>query len=233
MKTIAIMQPYFLPYIGYLQLMNAVDLFVLYDDVNYINKGWINRNRLLVNGKDYLFTVPLKDASQNKLINEIELSDDQQWRGKLLKTIEQAYKKAPFYGQVYPIVEQIITLKTTTIAELILESLVILKQYLTIETEIVTSSSIYQNAHLKAQTRILDICQQTNATHYINPIGGVELYDKSVFEAQNIQLSFIKSKAVEYRQFKNEFVPWLSILDLLMFNDPATIQGFLGEFELV
>ena len=227
------MQPYFLPYIGYLQLMNAVDQFVLYDDVNYINKGWINRNRLLVNGKDYLFTVPLKEASQNKLINEIELSDDPQWRGKLLKTAEQAYKKAPFYGQAYPIMEQIVNLKNPTIAELILESLIILKQYLSIETEIVATSSSYKNADLKAQTRILDICQQAGATHYINPIGGVELYDKAVFAAQNIRLSFIKSKAVQYPQFKNEFVPWLSIVDVLMFNEPAVIQGFLGEFELV
>ena len=93
---LAIMQPYFMPYIGYLQLMNAVDKFVLYDDVNYINKGWINRNRILVNGQAYLFTIPLKEASQNRLINEIYLSNDPKWKGKLLKTIEQGYKKAPF-----------------------------------------------------------------------------------------------------------------------------------------
>lgn len=230
---IAIMQPYFLPYIGYLQLMNAVDKFVLYDDVNYINKGWINRNRLLVNGKEYLFTVPLKEASQNKLINEIELGNDPQWRGKLLKTIEQAYKKAPYYPTVLGIIEKILNLEAQTISQLIAGSLEILKQYLAIPTELVLSSTIYQNGHLKAQARILDICLQEKASQYINPIGGVELYDKAIFAKNGIQLNFIKSKPVEYQQFKNDFVPWLSVIDLMMFNDVPTIQGFLGEFELV
>ena len=230
---IAIMQPYFLPYVGYLQLMNAVDKFVLYDDVNYINKGWINRNRLLVNGKEYLFTVPLKEASQNKLINEIELGNDPQWRGKLLKTIEQAYKKAPYYPTVLGIIEKILNLEAQTISQLIAGSLEILKQYLAIPTELVLSSTIYQNGHLKAQARILDICLQEKASQYINPIGGVELYDKAIFAKNGIQLNFIKSKPVEYQQFKNDFVPWLSVIDLMMFNDVLTIQGFLGEFELV
>ena len=230
---IAIMQPYFLPYVGYLQLMNAVDKFVLYDDVNYINKGWINRNRLLVNGKEYLFTVPLKEASQNKLISEIELGKDPQWRGKLLKTIEQAYKKAPYYPTVLGIIEKILNLEAQTISQLIAGSLEILKQYLAIPTELVLSSTIYQNGHLKAQARILDICLQEKASQYINPIGGVELYDKTIFAKNNIQLNFIKSKPVEYQQFKNDFVPWLSVIDLMMFNDVPTIQGFLGEFELV
>lgn len=230
---IAIMQPYFLPYVGYLQLMNAVDKFVLYDDVNYINKGWINRNRLLVNGKEYLFTVPLKEASQNKLINEIELGNDPQWRGKLLKTIEQAYKKAPYYPTVLGIIEKILNLEAQTISQLIAGSLEILKQYLAIPTELVLSSTIYQNNHLKAQARILDICLQEKASQYVNPIGGVELYDKAIFAKNGIQLNFIKSKLVEYQQFKNDFVPWLSVIDLMMFNDVPTIQGFLGEFELV
>jgi len=230
---IAIMQPYFLPYIGYLQLMNAVDKFVIYDDVNYINKGWINRNRLLVNGKEYLFTVPLKEASQNKLINEIELGNDPQWRTKLLKTIEQAYKKAPYYATVLGIIEKIVNLEAQTISQLIVGSLGILKQHLAIPTQLVLSSTMYQNSHLKAQARILDICLQEKATQYINPIGGVALYDKTIFAKEGVQLNFIKSKPVEYQQLKSEFVPWLSVVDLMMFNDVPTIQGFLGEFELL
>ncbi|HEY0111260.1 MAG TPA: WbqC family protein, partial [Fibrella sp.] len=106
--TLAIMQPYVLPYIGYIQLMNTVDTFVFYDDVAFINRGWVNRNRLLVNGKEYLFTIPLKEASQNKTIREIELANDPKWRGKLLKTIEQSYRKAPQYTVVMPMTERII-----------------------------------------------------------------------------------------------------------------------------
>lgn len=230
---LAIMQPYFLPYIGYLQLMNAVDKFVLYDDVNYINKGWINRNRLLVNGQEYLFTIPLKDASQNKLINEIYLSDDPKWRGKLLKTFEQAYKKAPFYSTAFAVTEKIINLDAEKVSDWIAGSFGILIDYLGIQTKIVPSSSIYENTHLKGQERILNICQQVNANHYINPIGGTDLYDKSNFEQVGIQLNFLKSKPLVYSQFKNEFVPWLSIVDIMMFNDVPAIQGYLNEYELI
>ncbi|MEI7582491.1 WbqC family protein [Runella sp.] len=230
---LAIMQPYFLPYIGYLQLMNAVDKFVLYDDVNYINKGWINRNRLLVNGQEYLFTIPLKDASQNKLINEIYLSDDPKWRGKLLKTFEQAYKKAPFFITAFAVTEKIINLDAEKVSDWIAGSFGILIDYLGIQTEIVPSSSIYENTHLKGPERILNICQQEKANHYINPIGGTDLYDKSNFEQVGIQLNFLKSKPLVYSQFKNEFVPWLSIVDIMMFNDVPTIQGYLNEYELI
>ncbi|MDR6194877.1 WbqC family protein [Siphonobacter sp. SORGH_AS_0500] len=100
--TLAIMQPYLFPYIGYFQLLNAVDKFVIYDDVAFINRGWINRNSILNNGKAQLFTVPLKEASQNKLIHEISIDTDQKWRDKLLKTIQQNYKKAPHFAAVFP-----------------------------------------------------------------------------------------------------------------------------------
>ncbi|MCU0338885.1 MAG: WbqC family protein [Spirosomaceae bacterium] len=230
---LAIMQPYFLPYIGYLQLIQAVDKFVFYDDVNYINKGWVNRNRMLLNGQEYLFTIPLKDASQNKRINEISLSDDPKWRDKLLKTIEQSYKKAPYFGETFGLIEQILRLPTTNLSEWIFGSFGLLNAHLGITTEIVASSGIYQNTHLKAQERILDICRQERATHYINPIGGTELYDKATFETEGMTLNFLKTNRIEYPQFKNEFVPWLSILDVMMFNTPETIQDFLEEYALV
>ncbi len=230
---IAIMQPYILPYIGYFQLIKAVDKFIIYDDVNFINRGWINRNRLLVGGKDSLFTIPLKEASQNKLIHEIEVNWDTAWKSKFLKTLEQSYKKAPFYADVLPLVQASLALDNVPISEVIVENLRILCSYLDIKTEIIASSRSYNNQHLKAQERILDICLQEKAHQYINPIGGLELYDKTVFEEKGMVLNFIKAKAISYPQFKNEFVPWLSILDVLMFNSVAQIQGFLEEYELV
>ena len=232
--TLAIMQPYFLPYIGYMQLMNAVDAFVLYDDVAFINRGWINRNRLLINGQEYLFTVPLKDASQNKRINEVRLADDPKWRGKLLKTIEQGYRKAPHYGTVMPLTEKIINFATDSIAELVHNSLVELNQYLGLTTRLVVSSSVYGNNQLRAQERILDICRQENATRYINPIGGMELYDKPTFARAGIELNFIEAKRTDYPQLnRTDFIPWLSVLDALMFCDRPTVRAMLGEYELV
>lgn len=230
---IAIMQPYIFPYIGYFQLINAVDKFIIYDDVNFINKGWINRNRILVNGKDCLFTIPLKEASQNKLINSIEVNWDSAWKSKFLKTIEQSYKKAPYYQQVLPLIEGLLNTEKSIFSEIIFENLTQVCQYLEIKTEIVPSSSIYHNTHLKAQERIIDICVQEKTDTYINPIGGLELYDKAAFQAIGKELFFIKSKAIRYTQFKNEFVPWLSIIDILMFNSPEHISTLLNDYELV
>lgn len=231
--TIAIMQPYIFPYIGYFQMIKAVDKFVIYDDVNFINKGWINRNRILVSGAPHLFTIPLKEASQNKLIHEIELSADASWRKKLLKTIQQSYLKAPNYSKVFQLIEEVVHLEAGNISDLNLYGLKKVAEYLSISTEIVRSSRIYDNTHLKGQDRILDICRQENADRYINAIGGMELYDKAIFEAEKIELSFIKCKDISYSQFKNAFVPWLSIIDVLMFCDIESITAYLDLYELI
>lgn len=230
---LAIMQPYIFPYIGYFQLINAVDKFVIYDDVNFINRGWINRNRILVNGKDSLFTIPLKEASQNKLINEIEVNWDSNWKNKWLKTLEQSYKKAPYFEAILPLIQATLASEKLIFSEIIVENLQLICTYLGIGTQIVPSSSIYQNTQLKAQERILDICLQEQANHYINPIGGMELYNKEVFAEKQIQLNFIKTQAIQYPQFKNEFVPWLSIVDVLMFNSVEDIKSYLDKYELI
>jgi hypothetical protein len=231
--TIAIMQPYIFPYIGYFQLINAVDKFIIYDDVNYINKGWINRNNILVSGQAHLFTIPLKDASQNKLINEVELSKNDPWQKKFLKTVQQSYQKAPYFQKVFVLIEEIVNLDVQTVYELTLNALIKMSAFMEIKTEIVPSSSIYNNTNLKGPERILDICKQENASHYINPIGGMELYDKSKFEKEGIRLDFIKSVSSPYIQFKNAFVPWLSVIDVLMFNSPDEIRQQLEAYELI
>ena len=227
------MQPYIFPYIGYFQLINAVDKFVIYDDVNFINKGWINRNRTLNNGKESLFSIPLKEASQNKLINEIEVNWDSVWKSKFLKTLEQCYKKAPFYQEALSIIERTLQVDNKPISKVIEQNLRLICEYSNIKTELVSSSAMYQNTHLKSQERVLDICLQENATQYINPIGGLELYDTDFFNVKDIKLNFIKSKPIEYSQFKNEFVPWLSMIDVLMFNSKEKIIEFLDNYELV
>lgn len=230
--VLAIMQPYFLPYIGYFQLLKAVDKFVLYDDVNFINRGFINRNNLLVNGNASLFTIPLKDASQNKLIREVTLSPDASWKTKLTRTVEQSYRKAPQFGAVFPLFRDIIDFSPSDIGDLCRYSIVQVSRYLGIDTEIVPSSVIYENASLKREERILDICRQESAFHYINPQGGVALYDKETFAQHHVRLSFLKAGLTPYPQFKNPFVPGLSILDVLMFNDIPGVHELLDHYEL-
>jgi hypothetical protein len=234
--VLGIMQPYVFPYIGYFQLIKAVDKFVAYDDVAFINKGWINRNNILVNGKSSMFTIPLVGASQNRLIRNIEVDNLAACSKKILKTIEQSYKKAPFYKESFQLVEHVFNLPTANIAELGVNSLKETCKYLNIETEIVESSTIYNNQDLKAQGRILDICLQDKANHYINPIGGMAIYDKQLFADNKILLNFIKAKPIQYKQFNKEdesFVPWLSIIDLLMFCTVEEINEHLNKFELV
>ncbi len=233
MKSVAIMQPYFLPYIGYFQLMASVDKFIVYDDVNYINRGWINRNRLLLNGAAHTFTIPLIAASQNKLICEIELVGQNSWRDKLMRTIRQSYKQAPCYTSVSELLESLINYPAMRLDEFLLNSLNEIVRYLSLDVEIVSTSRFYNNAQLKGQERILNICQHEHADIYINPIGGIELYDRASFLEQDIQLYFLRSRPISYSQGKTEHIPWLSILDVLMFNELTAVRQLLTETDLV
>jgi len=227
---VAIMQPYLFPYIGYLQLLNAVDTFVIFDDVNFIKKGYINRNSILVNGKAQLFTLELIGASQNKLIHEVEVGSNSQ---KLLKTIEMAYKKALYFSDVFPMLEDILNNKEKNLAKFIGYSLEQVSNYLKVSTKFIYSSNIEKNNNLKAQNKIIDICKNLNARRYINAIGGQELYNKELFKENCIELNFLKTESIEYKQFKNDFVPYLSIIDILMFNSKDEIKTMLNRYELI
>ena len=229
---LAIMQPYFLPYLGYWQMLNAVDRFILYDDVNYIKNGWINRNNLLDNGKAHLFTLMLDGASSFNLINQTHINGSPEARNKVASYIKNSYRKAPFFKTVFPMIEEIINYPETNIALLLENHFRVIADYLQIKTEIVVSSHIEKDCSLKAQDKVLDICKRQGAEVYINAIGGTELYSREDFAAQGIKLQFIKMLPVEYPQFKNEFVPNLSILDIMMFNDVEKINGYLKNYEL-
>lgn len=230
---IAVMQPYLFPYIGYFQLIAAVDKFVLFDDVNYINKGWINRNRILVNGAAHLFTIPLIAASQNKLINDIEVDPADKWRSKLLRTIEMSYSRAPYFKDVFPLVQAIINNRAVNLSRYVYFSIENIARYLGVTTEVVASSRKYANQELKAQERIIDICLRENAEEYLNPIGGLELYSKEKFVEKGLKLFFIKTQEITYTQLGKDFVPWLSIIDVLMFCGVGQTADLLKRYELV
>lgn len=234
---IAIMQPYLFPYIGYFQLIKAVDKFIVYDDVNFIKQGWINRNSILVQNKSYLFTLPLNNQSSFSKINEVKISDKfyESWKMKFLRTIEQSYKKAPFFSDSLMLIKEILngTEENLTISSYNTSCLKIMCTYLDINTEIVDSSSIYSNSDLNGQNRILNICLREEALQYINPIGGLELYDGEAFKNIGVELNFLKTDSIIYNQFGKEFVPFLSIIDVLMFNSPQEINVMLNNYKLI
>lgn len=221
---VAIMQPYFLPYIGYFQLINSVDKFVIYDDVNYIKKGYINRNNILINGKTHTFTLELIKASQNKKINEIEIGANKE---KIFRTIEMAYKKAPVYNEISSLLKNIILYDNHKLSSYLENSIVAICKYLDIKTEIFLSSNIDKNNSLKGEDKIIEICKLLNADEYVNPPGGKDLYKSDNFKINNIKLQFQEVNILEYKQFGNEFVPNLSIIDMLMFNIITQIKNNL------
>jgi hypothetical protein len=230
---LAVMQPYLFPYIGYFQLVNAVDKFVFYDDVTFINKGWINRNRILVNCKPHLFTVPLLNANQNTLIKDLKLAVSEKWKYKFLKTLEFAYKKAKYFSNVFPDIESVVNEKSMFLFEWHLKSFHLIMNSLGIRTKLEQSSDNYYNQHLKGQRRILDICTKENCEHYINPEGGIHLYNKQMFKNKRIKLSFLITGAITYKQFESQFISRLSIIDVLMFNSVDRIGCFLNKYKLV
>jgi hypothetical protein len=229
---LAIMQPYFLPYIGYLQLVNAVDIFVVYNNVQYIKGGWINRNRYLLDGEDYYFSIPLKKDSTYLNINDRYISDNFD-RNKLLNQISNAYKKAPYFEETFEVFKKIVNYEQNNFADYTHYSIISICSHIGIITKIVLSSSINIDHSLKSENRVIAICQAMNAKVYINAIGGAALYSKELFVKKGIELKFIKSKSITYKQFDNEFVPWLSIIDVLMFNSIDEVRLFLQEYELV
>lgn len=230
---LGIMQPYFMPYIGYWQLMNAVDLYVVYDDVNYIKGGWINRNRILVNNTPTYINLPLIEASPNKKINEIDVDINSIMINKNVKKIELSYRKAPYYNEVYPLIEKILLYSEKSLPKFILNSFKLVAEYLDINTEFVLSSDISKNNELRAQDKVIDICKNLKADEYYNAIGGIELYDKNIFEQNGIKLSFLDTNKIEYKQFNNEFVSNLSIIDVLMFNSKQEVKNMLKMYNLV
>ena len=214
---LGIMQPYFLPYIGYFQLLASVDQFIMYDNIKYTKKGWINRNRMVSNGKDAVFSLPLKKGSDSLYVVERELAEEFD-RSKLLNQFKGAYGRAPQFELTYPVLERIVQHDEVNLFHYIHHSIVQLCEHLGIKTEIRISSEILIDHKLKGQEKVLALCKAAGADTYINTIGGLELYAKSDFRSQGVDLQFIKARPFEYAQFGAQFVPWLSIVDVLMFN---------------
>lgn len=230
---IAIMQPYFCAYIGYYQLINSVDKFIICDNMQYTKRGWFNRNRILMNGIDRVFTIPLKKDKSSLNVNLRYLADNSiKARMHVLRQIQSLYKKAPFFSQNYPLIRRLFIQEIDNLFDFIHFSVVELCSNLDIKTEILLSSSLDIDHELKSQDRVIEMCKFLKTDSYINPIGGKELYDKEIFNKKGIDLKFIKSNNIEYAQFNHEFVPWLSIIDILMFNDIEQIKGYLNEYEL-
>jgi hypothetical protein len=233
MKKVAIMQPYFFPYVGYFQLISCVDQFVVYDNIQYTKKGWVTRNRFLQNGKDALFSLPIKASSDFLDIRDKRISSDFS-HDKFLNRMREAYRRAPLFEQVFPLLERIVRQDESNLFNYLFNSISEVCRYLAIDTEIVVSSQLPIDHSLPGKDRVLAICRLLGADVYVNPIGGQALYMKAEFAARGIGLQFLKSTNREYRQFNEAFVPWLSIIDVMMFNPlPEMRSRLASDYELL
>ncbi|MBK8983916.1 MAG: WbqC family protein [Ignavibacteria bacterium] len=230
---IAIMQPYLFPYLGYFQLINYADKFVILDDVQFINKGRINRNYILNADKPLLFTIPVFKPESRSLITDVTVSEDTKLIKKFLKTVQINYAKAPYFNDVFPLLKSIFSKEIKSISGLALSGIKTINEYLNISTDIVKTSSLYNNSNLKGEKRIIDICKLEGADEYVNLPGGMDLYSHAEFEKSGISLKFIKINNIKYKQFNNEFVSSLSVIDNLMFNSRTDVISSLSEFEIL
>lgn len=229
---LAIMQPYFLPYLGYFQLMSAVDVFVVYDNIKYTKKGWVNRNRLLRQGEPALFTLPLAHGPDQLHVRDRHLSPSFD-RTKLMNQFAQAYRQAPRYAELLPLLDKIITFPNDNLFAYIRASIELMREQLGLSTELVISSSIAIDHELKGQDKVIAICRKLGASSYLNPTGGTDLYQHEAFRKQGIDLRFLRSRLPPYSQGNHSFIPGLSIIDVLMFNSPEAVSDMLRyDFDL-
>lgn len=230
---LGMMQPYFFPYLGYWQLMNMVDEYIIYDDVNYIKRGWINRNRIKANKEPQLFGISIRKASQNKLINEHEISLSDKDKDALIKKLEFAYGKAPYFTETIDLFKEIVMYEDTNLAGFLANANRRTAAYMGIKTPIYSATEMKLDHTNRAQQRIIDICRERGDSEYINAIGGKELYNKEEFAREGIKLSFLRmDDDIVYPQGKGAFIPGLSILDVLMYNSREEVRGLLERYTL-
>lgn len=231
--NIAIMQPYFFPYIGYFQLIAAVDQFVIYDDVQWIKGGWINRNRIQIRGQPHFITIPVSAEGNLRPICERQLATSfQEAAKKIVSQLSDAYRPAPYFDPVRSLVSRCLAFETRNVSELVVHSLREVCEYIGVSTPFLRSSDL-PRTDLRGVERVIQIVRHCGGDVYINPIGGQELYTGDRFATDGLTLRFLKTQDISYRQFRVPFVPSLSIVDVLMFNSPAEVQSLLRKFELV
>ena len=224
-------QPYFIPYLGFWQLVNAADLFLIGDNYNFIRHGWIQRNRILVCGQPFFLGLEVKHLTSFKKINETEFMDFDV--NQKLNTVSHAYRRAPQFDAGYALIKKILGYPERNVAEFLFNSIKEVCQYLEISTKFIRSSEIPGNDSFKREYRIFDFCQRLGGDTYINAVGGQDLYHFDDFEKHGVTLKFIHPNLRPYKQFSNEFVPGLSILDVIMFNPLNAIKDMLEDYSII
>jgi len=227
--NIAIMQPYFFPYIAYFQLINEVDTFVFYNDVQFRKNSWFHRNRISPYSSEEEFIyigLKLKKHNSKSNINEITLDNGIVWKKKFLKKLKFSYKFNSQLNSIYNYLEDILRNDVLTLSEFNIKTLKYVSNLLNIKDKVFINSNELGNSIYSGVERIVHTCKLLEADKYLNLIGGRDLYDKDYFSNNGIELKFLETKESPL------FNSYYSILDLLLKNKKETAVNHLKEFSL-
>lgn len=237
-KSVAIMQPYFFPYLGYFSLIAASDQLILFDTAQYIRHGWVNRNRILKPSKDdwQYITVPLVKHQRATPITQIHVKKDG-WENKLLAQLQHYKKSAKFYEETYQIVEETLfsDYKDTTLTPRIAKGIELVCKYCHLPLKMNTFSTMNLNIEPAKEPDewALKICKAIGATGYVNPIGGLDFFNATKYQKAGVKLDFIKNTLTPYPQPNKEFIAGLSIIDVLMFNEPEEVKRMIKNYMFI
>lgn len=232
---IGIMQPYFFPYLGYFSLIKHTEKWIFFDTVQHIKKGWINRNRVLKpkEGWQYI-VVPVDRSTKGALIKDVLIDESKFWDEKILAQLEHYKKSAPYYRDVIDFLEDCFSYKINKLSSLNIHLLENTCNYLKIDMDY----EIYSEMNLEIEDIsgpgdwALRISQAVGADTYINPPGGVDIFDKNKYKGNGIDLQFLKVNLCKYSQKRSSFEEALSIIDVMMFNSIEEINKMLDNYEI-
>lgn len=237
MMKLGIMQPYFFPYLGYFSLIKHTDRWIVFDTVQYIEHGWMNRNRIIHPDKpeDMYITVPLVKHARDTKIKDIQVNRREDYREKILAQLWSAYKKrARYFPRVYALAEDVLSYDTERLSDLNVYGMKKVTEYLEIpfHYDVFSEMALMIDEVHDAGEWALNISKALHADTYINPPGGTDLFDSRKFKEAGIQLEFLKVHLRPYAQKKAQFISGLSIIDALMFNSPEQVNQMLDDYEI-
>ena len=229
---LGIMQPYFFPYLGYFDLINYSEHWIVFDTTQYIRHGWVNRNRILHPNEGWQYIiVPLKKHSREILIKDVEVNEDPKWIYRVMGQLQHYKKKATFFGEVCRLLEHCLHVKEVSLARLNVAILERICQYLEIkfEYEYFSEMNLTLGPVEGPGDWALRISEAMGANEYVNPPGGKTIFDVSKFKELGIRLTIRNLPPIEYQCPGYDFIPNLSIIDVLMWNSPDKVKAYLDK----
>jgi hypothetical protein len=232
------MQPYFFPYLGHFSLIASVDRWYVFDITQYTPRTWMNRNRVLhPRGGTQYVTVPLANSSNSIRTSEARVLDPAAARQSIVGNLTHYKRHAPYYRSVVALVQEAFDTATNqSLVELNVRGLQTVCRYLGMrfDFEVCSELDLALPTSLGAGDWAPNICSLVGATSYVNPIGGQGLFDPAEFSRRGVDLYFAKTTEFSYPTTPHQYEPYLSILDVLMWNPPVAVAAAIREHvELV